>query len=100
MAKDDPPVDDYYFSRTQRFDVVLMKKGVNGMEAKPDDFTRVSVTADSVSLAEQDPAVAEAQKAGFSLYRVTAPGYTTEFEIEARRRAHDAVSGEPDRRNI
>lgn len=95
----DPKTDDFYFSRTQRFDVVLMKKGVSGMDAKSEDFKRVSITADSVADAEGHEQVVKAKKEGgdWVVYRTTAPGYTTEFEIDAKRREHDVAHGTQDR---
>lgn len=93
-------VGDYEFARGQTFDVILIKKGVNGMDAKPDDFKRISVSAASVTETQTAPEVLEAAKAGFVYYQTTAPGHTTEFEHMARKRAADAARGELDRANI
>lgn len=92
-----PEDDDMYFPRTQSFDVVLLKKGTNTVQAKPEDFTRVSVRADSVSEAEKDAAVEAKKKEGFVVHKCVPPGYTTESEIDARRRAHEERFGIGDR---
>lgn len=91
---------DYEFARGQNFDVILIKKGVNGMQATPADFKRLSVSANSVTETQSLPEVLEAMKAGFEYYQTTAPGHTTEFEHMARRRAADEARGEMDRSKI
>lgn len=94
-----PAPDDYYVPRGQNFDVILLKKGVNGMEAKPDDFKRISVTADSVAQSQEDPEVVAALK-DFDYVQATAPGHRTEFEIGAQKRAYSEAYGETDRTKI
>lgn len=92
-----PADDDMYFPRTQNFDVVLLKKGTSPIQAKPEDFTRVHVRADSVSDAEKDAAVEAKKKEGFVVHKSVPPGYSTEAEVEARRREHDERFGIGDR---
>jgi len=92
--------EDYAFHRGQNFDVVLMRKGVNGMEAKPDDFKRVAVGAVSSTAAREAPEVAAAAGKDFEVHQVTGPGHTTEFENMARQRAAAAARGDLDRSMI
>ena len=92
--------DDEYFPRTQTFDVVILKKGVNTVTAKPEDFRRVQVRADSVSEAEKSAEVMAALGGGFIVHKSVPPGYTTEAEVDARRREHEERHGGGDRSKI
>jgi hypothetical protein len=69
--------------RKESFDVVLLKEGVNPMEAKPDDYKRVPVQATSTLAAQM---LDEAQVAGYRPVNATPPGYTTDDEVMARQR--------------
>lgn len=91
---------DFYFSRTQPFDVVFIRKGKTPLDAATADYKRVSVSADSVAQAEATPQAVAAKKdkeGEWEIYRTTPPGYTTEGEVDARRREHDKLHGFTDR---
>lgn len=92
--------DDLWYPRTQSFDVVLLKKNVNTVTAKPEDFKRVQVRADSVSEAEGSAEVKAAAGKEFIVHKSVPPGYTTEAEVDARRREHDERHGTGDRSKI
>jgi|GEM_PF-2311039 len=92
--------DDLWYPRTQSFDVVILKKNVNTVTAKPEDFKRVQVRADSVSEAEKSPEVLAALSGGFIVHKLVPPGYTTEAEVDARRREHEERHGGGDRSKV
>jgi len=92
--------DDLWYPRTQSFDVVLLRKSVNTVTAKPEDFRRVQVRADSVSEAEKSTEVMAALGGGFIVHKSVPPGYTTEAEVDARRREHEERTGSGDRSKI
>lgn len=92
--------DDLWYPRTQSFDVVILRKSVNTVTAKPEDFQRVQVRADSVAEAEGSPEVAAALGKGFIVHKSVPPGYTTEAEVDARRREHEERHGTGDRSKI
>ncbi len=76
---------------TEVYDVVLLKNGVNSLDAKPGDFKRITVVASSPLQAQFMPEV-EAEKEYTALH--TAPvGVATDPEIHARRRELEGASG-------
>lgn len=81
------PENDYRFPKAQNFEVVMRRKGVNSWDAKPEDYKRVPVTAESTAAAPRDPAVAA--ETDFQFVKVAAPGHRSEDELEAVRRASE-----------
>ena len=82
-----PETDQNYPKRLETFDVVLLKDGKHDGNAEPDDFKRVSVTAESPLAALMDDKV-QAEK-GFTPRTAVPPGMKTEPEIMALRRKMD-----------
>lgn len=77
-------MSDSYPIQIQHFEVVLLKRGVSEMTAKPSDFQRVMVDAESTAGALQSDAVA-AVKSHRPLF-ATVPGHLSDPEIHARSR--------------
>lgn len=86
-------MDQNYPTRKEMFDVVMIKKGINDMTAKPEDFKRVSVEAtDPIAAQTDDKVIAENE------YRVlfaTRPGVPTDPETMARRRVYEGHVTDP-----
>lgn len=73
-----------YPHRQEDFEVVLIKEGVSDLDAKPDDFKRVPVSASSPLQAEMDD---KCKVKGYRTMFTAKPGVLTDPEIQARRRA-------------
>jgi hypothetical protein len=84
---------DGYFQRQEAFDVVMVKKDVNPMSAKPGDFKRVAVSATEPGVAADDPEVAKVAAEGYVRCEVVASGKPSDHETMARGRA---TSGDDD----
>lgn len=70
------------------FDVVLLKDGVNGMDAKPEDIMRIPIQAntdDAMKLIQTGIGIAIDEGAIF--VAVAAPGHATALERDVRRRS-------------
>lgn len=80
-----------YFQRREQFDVILVKKDVNAMGAKPEDFKRVGVTATEAALASDEDEVKKAVADGYRQVEIVAGGRPSDFETMAR---HRATSGD------
>lgn len=78
---------DGYYQRNESFDVILCKKGVNAMAAKPDDFRRVPVQAPEPSLVGDDEEVKKAVGEGYLQVEVVSAGRPSDHETMARGRA-------------
>jgi hypothetical protein len=81
------PENDYRFPRAQNFEVVMLRNGVHSWEAKPDDYKRVPITAESTAAATRAQEVIEDKD--FTFVKVAAPGHRSEEELEAQRRASE-----------
>lgn len=79
-----------YFQRNESFDVVLCKKDVNPMTAKPEDFKRVAIMAPEPSLAGDDDEVKKIVGDGYRQVEVVATGRPSDHETMARHRAANA----------
>lgn len=90
--------DLYSPNRSQNFEVLMIKKGKHIHLAVPDDLVRVPVSASSIGSALEHPDVVA--KDGYVPVQAAAPGISTPYENEARRRAHDAVSSTVDRSKL
>lgn len=76
-----------YVERKEHFDVVLLKKDVSEMAAKPEDFKRVAVVAPDPLRAQQTEEVAKVIKEGYRPLAAVPPMVQIDAEIHARRRA-------------
>lgn len=87
--------DPYRRPGGEPFDVVLVKKGVNPLDAKTEDFKRVSVVAGSPTEASQhaDVSAAEKEGEGFLFVQAVNPSALTEYEMMARSREHQGSMG-------
>jgi hypothetical protein len=70
---------------------VLLREGKHQLNATPDDFKRVPVSAPDTFTAMMSDELAP-HKEGFVVQYVTAPGMLSEPEIAARRRVVDPAS--------
>lgn len=78
---------DDAFNRNEYFEVVLVKPGKNALEAAPEDFERLGVTAkDPLSAQMADEVRAKAAE-GYAVLFAAKPGVLTDPEIHARSRA-------------
>jgi len=88
MSKPEAELDPYFRPRSEPFEVVLVKKGVNRLQATPEDFKRVPVNAADPTSALEHPAVVEATKDGEWIAAQAAKAHVmTDFEHMARVRA-------------
>lgn len=80
--------------KKQRFEVVLLKKGVAETGATPEDFKRIPVEAEGTAAAmfsdEVDKACGEAP--GWQRLFAAMPGAMTPVEVQARARVHNTAS--------
>lgn len=76
---------DFHVNRSQDFDVVMRRKGVNTWEATEEDYKRVNVRAESTTLAVEHELVKAEEE--FQVVQATAPGFRIEEEVEAQKRA-------------
>lgn len=68
------------------FDVVCLKKGMNELDAKPEDFRRYTVpAADPLEARTEGQKLAE--KDGFDVLHAVPPGHLSDTEQQARSRA-------------
>jgi hypothetical protein len=95
----DPQPDMWARPRGELFDVVLVRDGVNPLDAKVEDFKRVGVSAGSPTEAMSDPEVAKVE--GFSPLQAVNPSAPQEHEEKARQRERDkGWGGEIDRTKL
>lgn len=73
-----------YPKHSEDFEVVLLKHGVSELDAKPEDFKRIPVTAESTLAAQMHPDLAK-EKDYRPLF-VSKPGVPTDAEVHAQRR--------------
>lgn len=76
---------DFFPTRTETFDVVMLKTGISEFAAKPDDFKRVTVEASDALQAQLHDDVAKEKE--HRVLMVTAHGALIEAEVLALRRA-------------
>lgn len=76
-----------YFQRNEGFSVVLVKKDLNPMTAKPDDFRRVDVQAPEPGVAYDDPEVLKIAGEGYRAVECVGQGKPSDYESMARQRA-------------
>jgi hypothetical protein len=96
-----PAPEMYGRSRGESFEVVLLKKGVNSLDAKTEDFKRVGVVAGSPTEAMQDDAVTEAAGEDYVLVQAVNPAALTDYEMMARSRESQAsMGGEYDKSKV
>jgi hypothetical protein len=86
MAEDNKTTPHNYPTHLENFEVVLIKKGVSDLSAKPEDFKRVPVQASNPLQAQTKD---EAQVDGYHVLFAAKPGVLTDPEIMANRRAID-----------
>lgn len=86
-----PEPEPWARPRSEPFEVVLCKTGVELLGAKTEDFKRVGVTAASPTEAMQDPAcVVE----GYDVVQAVNPSNLTEYERMARdRESRESMGG-------
>ena len=94
MSAPQLPPEMYRRPGGEPFDVVLVKKGVNPLDAKTEDFKRVSVVAGSPTEASQHKDVEAAEEKGEWLFvQAVNPSALTEYEMMARSREHQGSMG-------
>lgn len=82
--------DESYPTHTEMFDVVMLKKGISQLTAKPEDFKRVKVTApDPLSAQMHDDVLKES---GYLALFAAKPDVLTDPEIQASRREIEGVA--------
>lgn len=92
--------DMYDKPRMEDFEAVMLPKNISVMEAKPEDFVRVAISAsDPLSAILSDAVQAKSKEGGgFIALFAAKPGMLTDPEMQARSRA--AASHDVDRSKL
>jgi hypothetical protein len=78
-------LDPYFRPRSEPFEVVLVKNGVNPLHAEPTDFKRVPVNAaDPTSALASEVVQKAATEGGYTVFQAAKAMVMTDYEHQAR----------------